>query len=284
MTVIRTAHRQMGSKARMAHQVAALCPRDTGIWVEVFAGTAAVTLAREPGRSVEHINDANGLITNLYRVMRDRQQLDELCKAIALTPYAQAEFEAAREIWSTPDADDIAPVERARRLLVASWQAIGGKQIRTANWRLDLGRSWLTATWRGVQDRLRATAERLMNVHVHQRHAFEMLAMFGGRQTATLYVDPPYPRETLGTHEVLYAVDMTPTEHVELIERVTRAQARIILSMSPCPLYDDALSDAGWWSCDTPVRGLRNAVKIERIHCNFWPAPDLFSALPPVED
>lgn len=277
-SVVRTAHRQMGSKARMARQIAALCPRDTGIWVEVFAGTASATLAREPGKAVEHINDLNSLIVNLYQVMRDRAQLDALCRAVALTPYAQAEFETARSIWAG-EAADVDPVERARMFLVASWMAIGGKQIKTANWRLDLGKSWLTSTWRGVPDRLRAVADRLMHAHIHRRHAFEMIQMFAANPLATLYVDPPYPRETLATHETLYAVDMTADEHRQLIEIITSAKARVILSMSPCPLYDDALSDAGWWSCDVSVRGLRNSVKTERIHCNFVPALDLLSVL-----
>lgn len=284
MTAVRTAHRQMGSKARIAHQIAAMVPRDTTVWVEVFAGTAAATLTRQPDKSAEHINDRNGLIVNLYRVMRDPHQLDQLCRAVTLTPYAQAEFEASREIWNDPDAESLDPVERARRMLVASWQAIGGKQIRHASWRLDLGRSWLIPVWQGVPERLRQTAQRLMNCQIHNRHAFDMLDMFGANGSATLYLDPPYPRDSLATHEVLYAVDMDRAEHLDLIERLVRVKARVILSMSAHPLYDVALADAGWWSRDIPVRDLRNATKIERIHCNFRPAQDLLSALPPVED
>ncbi|WP_296717679.1 DNA adenine methylase [Tistrella sp.] len=277
----RTAHRQAGSKARIADQIVTLIPRDTTVWVEGFVGTAAVTLSRPIGRAAEHINDLNGEIVNLFRVLRNDAQLAELCRKVYLTPYSQEEFEVARTIWADEHADELDPVERALRTLIASWQAIGGKQTHTAAWRLDLKRSWLVSVWHSVPDRLLRTAVRLKHVHIHRRHVLEILDLFGDNARATIYLDPPYPRTSLATREVLYACDMTLAEHDALIERLLRCRARVIVSMSVCDLYDDAFRDGGWWSQSVAVRGLRNAVKVERLHCN-WPvetSTDLFASL-----
>jgi site-specific DNA-adenine methylase len=69
---IRTTHRQMGSKARVARTLLELMPPDASIWVEGFAGTAAMTLAKAP-HAVEHVNDLNGDVVNLFRVLIERE-------------------------------------------------------------------------------------------------------------------------------------------------------------------------------------------------------------------
>ena len=163
-------------------------------------------------------------MVNLFEVLRDPAALELLCRQIELTPYAQEEFERCRsEVW-TSDADQAPdPVERARRFLVASWQAIGGKQIARSNWRLDLGKSWLIGTWIRLPLRLQQAAQRLKLCHVHRRHIAELVEMFGRRADAMIFLDPPYPLATRATHETMYAVEMSAAEH-EALARQLRGQ------------------------------------------------------------
>jgi DNA adenine methylase len=210
----RRAHCQFGSKARVAADLLELVPPDVMVWVEGFAGTAAVTLAKPP-HPAEHLNDANGEIVNLFRVLRDGAARERLCSLVELTPYAEAEFrDCCSAVWGGLERPDD-PVERARQFLVASWQAIGGKQRVKSSWRLDLGRSWLISTWQGVPDRLWDAATRLKAAHIHQKHIRDLVEMFSDQPQALLFLDPPYPRRSISAHEPLYANDMTEAEHAE---------------------------------------------------------------------
>ncbi|MFC2071862.1 DNA adenine methylase [Chloroflexota bacterium] len=106
-----------GSKHRLASQIVGhLPPHNT--WVEAFCGSAAVTLAKPPV-PIEIINDMDGHIVNLFQQLRDHQE--ELCRLVALTPYARGEYQRARE-----HDDDCTPLERARQFLVATMMTVNG--------------------------------------------------------------------------------------------------------------------------------------------------------------
>lgn len=271
-----TVHRQFGSKARVAHRLLQLLPPDARVWVEAFAGTATVTLAKPP-HPAEHLNDLNGDVVNLFEVMRHPEMLDRLCRLLEFTPYAQEEFERCRsEVWVTDADDAVDPAERARRFLVASWQAIGGKQFTKANWRLDFGRTWLIGTWTRLPLRLQTAAQRLRLCQIHRRHVREMVEMFGRHREVVLFLDPPYPFETRGTRETMYSVEMGPDEHAALAEQLRGIKARALLTISKGTVYNDVLSD--WHVTPYQVRGLRNTVKTELALTNYRPpAAGLFS-------
>ncbi|WP_372394029.1 DNA adenine methylase (plasmid) [Azospirillum sp. HJ39] len=268
MTII-TAHRQFGSKARVAAELLRLVPDGLDCWVEGFAGTAAMTLAKPPHPS-EHLNDLNGDVVNLFSVLRDQPALARLVRLIELTPYAQDEFFACRdEVWTT-DADDAAdPVERARRFLVASWQGYGGKQHQRASWRLDKGRSSLTTTWTGLPVRLVAVAQRLRGCHIHRKHICDLVAQFADQPRAVVFLDPPYPRHTLNGHETMYAVDMGDEEHARLARQLRTVSCRVLITMAVGTVYSEVLSD--WTHTPYGVRSLTNSRQTEVAISNYVP-------------
>jgi Site-specific DNA methylase len=57
-----------GSKARWAKKLAALLPEHS-IYVEVFGGTGAVLLSKQPS-PVEVFNDIDGEVVNFFQVLR----------------------------------------------------------------------------------------------------------------------------------------------------------------------------------------------------------------------
>src|ERR1700682_5844797 len=81
-----------GSKLRIAAKLGGQLPPHSA-WVELFCGSAAMTLAKQPA-PIEVINDLNGEIVNFFRQLRDNSA--QLRDVISLTPYARAEFEMAR--------------------------------------------------------------------------------------------------------------------------------------------------------------------------------------------
>lgn len=269
---LKTVHRQFGSKARVAHELVALVPPGCRVWVEVFAGTAALTLAKPP-HPVEHINDMNGDVVNLFAVLRDPDARERLCEAVTLTPWAQGEYLACIGEPEHPDPVTRDPVERARRFLVVSWQGVGGKQANFSGWRLQRDQAWPLGTWSRVPERIRAAAERLKTVYVHQRDCREVVETFGGLEEAVLFLDPPYPLELTGTHrQQVYSVDMTPADHAELAAQLRAVKAKVMVTMAAGSLYDAALTSAGGWRTrDLRVRGMGNTTKTERLFMNFEP-------------
>ena len=85
-----------GSKSKLAPLIIAQFPPHT-TYVEAFAGSAAVLLAKEPSE-VEVLNDPNSDLVNLFRVLRDSTLFRELQTCAESTLYTRAEFDLAR-VW-----------------------------------------------------------------------------------------------------------------------------------------------------------------------------------------
>src|SRR5687767_7997568 len=84
--------RYPGSKARLARWIVEQFPPHE-CYLEPFAGSAVVLFAK-PRSPVEMLNDRDGRVCNLFRVLRDRPE--ELARAAELTPWARAEYEESQ--------------------------------------------------------------------------------------------------------------------------------------------------------------------------------------------
>lgn len=101
-------------------------------YLEPFFGSGEVFFRKTPS-PIKTINDLDGEIVNLFRVVRDMP--DALERAAALTPYSREEYERAWERHKAGDVTD--PVEKARLTLIRYWQAVGSRQIYRAGWRRE---------------------------------------------------------------------------------------------------------------------------------------------------
>ena len=104
-----------GAKTRISKKIIKHIPPHY-CWVELFCGSAALTMAKPPA-PIEIINDMDHYIINFFEQLRNRPK--ELCEAVALTPYAKAEYD---NYFRNEHA--ITPFEKARRFLVANMMAI----------------------------------------------------------------------------------------------------------------------------------------------------------------
>src|SRR5437868_4884894 len=106
-----------GSKVRLAEQIAERLPAHTH-YVEPFAGSLAVLLAKKPSR-METVNDIDGDLMNFWRVLRNRPE--ELFRVCSLTPHSRFEHDA-----SYVDISALDELERARLVWVRLTQGRGG--------------------------------------------------------------------------------------------------------------------------------------------------------------
>lgn len=116
---MRAVFRYPGSKWSIADWIISHFPEgyEKMVYLEPFVGSGAVFFNKRPG-AVETINDLESEIVNLFQVLRD--QPDELKRVLDLTPYSREEYDRSFE-----PCDE--PVEKARRYMVKTTQAIGAK-------------------------------------------------------------------------------------------------------------------------------------------------------------
>src|SRR5699024_6772243 len=113
-----------GGKTTLAPQIAALLPTHDH-YVEPFAGSLAVLLAKTPSRA-ETVNDLDGDLMTFWRVLRDRPtEFERVC---ALTPHSRAELVVAADL----DVED--DLERARRVFVRLTQSRSHSMKQTGWW------------------------------------------------------------------------------------------------------------------------------------------------------
>ncbi len=230
-----------GAKQRIASRIISTLPPHNA-WVEGFCGSAAITLAKR-AVPIEVINDLDGEIVNVFDQLRKRP--DELCRAIALTPYARAELERAR-----PRCKSVGKLERARRFLVATMMTVNGTVGSTRagfsysqSYARD-GKEARVCRWYRLPERLAAVVERLRTIRIENRDARELLEMFRDRPATLVYLDPPY----FVKRDHRYVIDANDREfHEELLEGCCRAKCMILISGYTNDLYDELLSEERGW-------------------------------------
>jgi DNA adenine methylase len=207
--------------------------------VEPFGGGASVLLQKKRA-FMEIYNDIDDDVVNLFRVLRDDSQSQELTSMLALTPFARHEFQLAYET-----TDD--PVERARRLVIRSFMGFsssGSNPERTTGFRGKCFRSNSTPAndWGRYPDCLLAIIMRLRGVCIENRDAFDLIRTTDRLETL-FYLDPPYLESTRVNYGA-YVHEFSEADHIQLAELLRAAKGMAVISGYSSRLYDELY--AGW--------------------------------------
>lgn len=231
-----------GGKSTLATTIAAMMP-DHKRYVEPFAGSLAVLLAKPPSRH-EIVNDLDSDLMTFWRVLRDTP--NELARACFLTPHSRAERRAAIHI-----PDGVTDLERARLVWSALVQGRSGTLANTG-WRhsREAARGDHARVMRRYVERIERVAERIRDVTLECRPATEVIERYGADTNTLLYCDPPY----LGsTRRFNYKTEMLEdAAHRELAAALREARATVVLSGYHSELYDTLYGD--WFRVELPAR------------------------------
>lgn len=249
-----------GSKWRLAPWICAhLSPAMR--YVEPYCGSAAVYLSLPwtPRHAV--LNDRDGDLVTLFRVLRDDPA--PLLRAVALTPWARGEYQ---DVLAATPTD--APVERARRTLVRLWQSHGSSgTVRTAAWRHKGAQSKqppsTVEVWADLPARLAAVVEPLRRAEIENLPALALIGRYATPETL-LYCDPPYPLSTRAGR--LYRHELSEQDHDDLLAALNAHPGPAVLSGYRCPQYDAAL--AHWRRVDRPTTAEHGAARVESLWLN----------------
>lgn len=232
--------RWYGGKGHMARRIMPYLP-DGRVYVEPYCGAASVFWYLDPPRPVEVLNDLNGELVNLFRVLQNPETFAEFQHRIIWTPYALDEFRRALAY----DGDE--PVMRAWAFYVRYNQGFGGTASSAGNWGRvfvsDRGMARTANGWRSRMKLLQSWHDRLTRVQIDNRDAPEVIRYWDGPETV-FYVDPPYMHETRATGN-MYDHEASDAHHEALVKTLLSLKGQAAVSGYDAPLYR-RLDAAGW--------------------------------------
>ncbi len=256
-----------GGKTTLAPTIASLLPAHEH-YVEPFAGSLAVLLAKKPSRA-ETVNDLDGDLVTFWRVLRDRA--DDLERACILTPHARSEFDLSKSL----DCDD--EVEKARRVWVRLVQS-RSQSMKPTGWKFEKRAGSFQSLLKSRAGRIGDVAERIAEVSLESRDALDVIRDYGAEPGCCLYVDPPYLGSTRATN---YRVEMLDDDaHRTFADALNGCKASVVLSGYDSPLYEELFN--GWHSLrlDAPTTLSGDTDRIEVLWSNRPLAePDLFTEM-----
>ncbi|NLC24493.1 MAG: DNA adenine methylase [Oxalobacter sp.] len=215
----------MGGKRRLAKHILPLFP-DHQCYVEPFAGGAALFFMKTPS-DVEVLNDINGELINLYRIVR--YHLDELIRQFHWSL-------VSREIFSWLKAsptETLTDIQRAARFYYLQKCAFGGKIT---------GQTFGTApssppklNHQRMEKDLSVAHRRLLRTYIEHLDWQECIARYD-RANTLFYLDPPY----YGTAG--YGNDFGLEQYDEMAALARLIKGKMIISVNDIPAMHTAFS------------------------------------------
>ncbi len=215
----------IGGKRRLADKLIPQFPPHT-CYVEVFAGGAALYFMRNPAE-VEVINDINGELVNLYRVVKNH--LEEFVRQYK---YALSSREVFGWQQATPPAT-LTDIQRAARFFYLQQHAFGGKVE---------GQTYGTATtapplnFMRIEENLSSAHLRLASAFIENLDWLKCIEKYD-RPHTFFYLDPPY-WETEG-----YGVDFGIEQYEKMAAALKALKGKAIVSLNDHPDIRRIFSD-----------------------------------------
>ncbi|WP_213878615.1 DNA adenine methylase [Pseudomonas sp. dw_358] len=208
----------MGGKRRLADRLIPLFPPHE-CYVEVFAGDAALYFSRPQPASVEVLNDINGDLVNLYRVVQNH--LEEFVRQFKWALSSRQIFEWQKMTQPSTLTD----IQRAARFFYLQHHAFGGKVA---------GQTFGTATTASavnllrIEENLSAAWQRLAGTYVENLPWLECAEKYDRAHTFH-YMDPPY----WGTEG--YGADFDFQNYERMAGFMRRCKGRVMVSINDHP-------------------------------------------------
>jgi DNA adenine methylase len=208
----------MGGKRRLAKKILPLFPQHTA-YVEPFCGGAALFFLKNESK-VEVLNDLNGELVNLYRVIK--HHLEEFLRHFKWALVSRADY--LREKATPPEV--LTDIQRAARFYYLQKLAFGAKvsgqhfgTATTSPPKLNLLR---------IEEELSAAHLRLARVYVENLPWEECVRRYD-REGTLFYCDPPY----WGTAGYGHEFGLEQYDRMAALARSIKG--RMVISVGDCP-------------------------------------------------
>jgi DNA adenine methylase len=265
----RSLFRYYGGKWRLASWINKFFPHHR-TYVEPFCGAASVFFKKERSYS-ECLNDVNGEIVTLFKVLQKDICRKALIKRLLATPYSRAEYDKAHD-YSQHQSD----IETSRRFIIRSLMGYHSDSVVKGNcksgFRNDLDRKYTIPShqWVSYPECLDDFAERLKGVVIENSDAFYLLNKWKNKDYLW-YLDPPYVHSTrTDANKHSYLQEMTDADHENLLEVIQGLKGSVVLSGYDSKIYQQLESNG--WKKESKVYRNNTFQSGERIEC-IWLNP-----------
>lgn len=208
----------LGGKRRLADRLIPLFPPHE-CYVEAFCGGAALYFLRPAPAPVEVINDVNGELVNLYRVVQ--HHLEEFVRQFKWAISSRQVFK-----WQQiTRPETLTDIQRAARFYYLQHHAFGGKVA---------GQTFGTATTAPsvnllrIEEALSAAHLRLTGTHIENLPWRDCLERYD-RSHTFFYLDPPY-WQTEG-----YGVSFDFPEYEDMASFMRTCKGKVMVSINDHP-------------------------------------------------
>lgn len=184
-----------GGKRTLAERIVAELGKHTQ-YFEPFCGSMAVLFAKLKSQK-ETVCDLHGDLINLARVVQGEAMAVELYDRLQRTLFSEQALDDARLVLEDHPAPEGVSVDRAYWYFLASWMGRNGT-AGTARLDYQIAVRWTnnggspTVRFRNAIDSLPWWHERLRNVVILKRNAFDICDRFEDAKGTCIYADPPY--------------------------------------------------------------------------------------------
>lgn len=209
----------LGGKRRLADTIISRFPPHE-CYVEVFAGGAALYFLRPPA-AVEVINDVNGDLVRLYRVVQNH--LEEFVRQFK---WALSSREIFKWTQDTPP-ETLTDIQRAARFYYLQHQAFGAK-VQGQTWGTATTAPAPTVNLLRLEEDLSAAHLRLHGAYIERLDWQECIRRYD-RPHTLFYLDPPY-WETEG-----YGVPFEWAQYQAMARLMREIRGKAIVSLNDHP-------------------------------------------------
>ncbi len=208
----------MGGKSRLADQLLPLFPVHD-CYVEAFAGGAALFFRRPVPAKCEVINDINGDLVNLYRVVK--YHLEEFVRSFKYSLVSREEFDL---LQSTPP-ETLTDIQRAARFFYLQQLAFGSRPTSQTYGTSTTGPA---INLLRIEENLSAAHLRLAGVNIERLPWLTVCERYD-RPHTFCYLDPPY-WEVEG-----YGVEFGFDQYLHMARFMKQCQGKVMVSINDHP-------------------------------------------------
>ena len=195
---------------------------DHQTYVEPFCGMGGVFFRREHPATCEVINDRNGEVVNLFRILQRHYHAFE--DIIRFSISSRDEFERLRAM----DPETLTDLERALRFLYLQVLAFGGR-VTGPTFGVRATQS-ARFNHQRLRENLEAICHRLSEVTVENLDYLDCIKRYDSKRTL-FYLDPPY-----WNTEHVYGRDLFDrSEYEKMTEGLSKIKGAFILSINDVP-------------------------------------------------
>lgn len=254
----------IGGKRRLADKILPLFPPHE-CYVEVFSGGAALYFLRPYPAATEVLNDINGELVNLYRVVQ--HHLEEFVRQFKWALSSRQIFAWQQQT----DPASLTDIQRAARFFYLQQHAFGGKVEQQSYGTATSGRPINLCR---IEENLSAAHLRLAGTYI-ENLPWQTLMQRYDRPHTFFYCDPPY-WQTEG-----YGVPFDFGQYQALAAFMREAKGKVMLSINDHPAIRDCFAGLPCQTLDIRYSTANNhgqpKISQELLITNWQ--PELFAGL-----